>query len=99
MVEKKRVEEDWFEDYISMGLYNTVETESEESETEYDQINLSSDEECSFTETDNPDENGKEDLEILPIEVGAYTIVSFEVMQKMVDERASCKYCGGNYLS
>ena len=63
---------------------------------EYDQSDLSSHQECSYTEMDNPDKNGKEDQEILSIEDDACTFVSLQVMQKMVDERASCKYCGGS---
>ena len=63
---------------------------------EYDQSDLSSHQECSYTEMDNPYKNGKEDQEILSIEDDACTFVSLQVMQKMVDERASCKYCGGS---
>ena len=74
------------------GLYNTVETESEESETEYDQNDLSTEKGCSYTEADDdPDENGKEEQEILPTEERAYAIVSLQALQKMVKERASCK--------
>ena len=36
-------QEEWLEEYLSMNLYNTVETESEESETEYNQRDLRSD--------------------------------------------------------
>ena len=36
-------QEEWLEEYLSMSLYNTVETESEESETEYNQRDLRSD--------------------------------------------------------
>ena len=43
---------EWLEEYFSVGLYDIVETESEERQTEYDQSDLSSDKEYSFTETD-----------------------------------------------
>ena len=48
-------QEEWLEEYLSRSLCNTVETESEESETEY-------------TEADNPRENGKKNREMPPIE-------------------------------
>ena len=56
-----------------MSLQNTGKTESAESETEYDESDLSSDEECSYTQTDDPHENGKEEQEIPPTEEGYNT--------------------------
>ena len=93
-------QDEWLEEYLSMGLYNTVNTKSEESETEYDQSDLSSDGECSFTEADDdPDENGKKQKEILPMEEGAYAAVFINAMQKVEDERTSCIHCSGETFS
>ena len=80
-----------------MGLYNTIETESEENKTEYDKNDVSSEKGCSYNETDDdPDENGKEEQEKLSIEERENEIVSLHTLQKIVNEKASCKRWGRN---
>lgn len=75
-----------------MGLYNTIETESEENKTGYDKNDVSSEKGCSYNETDDdPDENGKEEQEKLSIEERENEIVSLHTLQKIVNEKASCK--------
>lgn len=75
-----------------MGSYNTIETESEENKTEYDQNDVSSEKSCSYNETDDdPDENGKEEQEKLPIEERENETVSLHALQKIVNEKASWK--------
>lgn len=75
-----------------MGSYNTIEIESEENKTEYDQNDVSSEKGCSYNETDDDlDENGKEEQEKLPIEERENEIVSLHALQKIINEKAFCK--------
>ena len=81
-----------------MSLCNTIETVSEENKTEYGQNDVSSEKGCSYNETDvDPDENGKEEQEKLPIEERENEIVSLHALQKIINEKASCKRWGRNF--
>lgn len=52
---------------LTVEILNTVEAESDESQTYYDENDLSSDEGCRYTDTDdNPDESDKKEQVILP---------------------------------